>query len=107
LQQESQTQPAHGNIVQGNYIGTYINGTAGVGNSSDGVLIAGAPGNTIGGTTPSARNVISGNDGRGVEIASSGATNNQVRGNYVGTNAAGTAARGNDGNGVPVAATGE
>jgi CSLREA domain-containing protein len=101
---QSGVQAADGNVVQGNYIGTDVTGSVDIGNSSDGVLIAGAPGNTIGGTAAGARNVISGNEGRGVEIASSGAINNVVQGNYIGTNAAGNAALGNGGNGVSLTA---
>jgi len=95
---------ADGNVVEGNYIGVDVNGVLALGNSADGVLIAGAPGNRIGGTTALARNIISGNSGFGVEIASSGAINNAVQGNYIGTTAAGTAAVGNGGNGVLIAA---
>jgi CSLREA domain-containing protein len=88
------------NQVQGNFIGTNATGTADRGNSGNGVFISGAPGNTIGGTAAGAGNVISGNSGNGVEINSSGATMNQVQGNVIGTNAAGTADLGNSGNGV-------
>ncbi len=85
---------ATGNLVEGNLIGTDITGTVALGNQpSGGVLIeSGASGNTIGGTTASARNVISGNSGAGVSIA---ATSNLVEGNYIGTTASGTAALGN------------
>ncbi len=97
--------PADGNVVQGNYIGVDVNGSIDLGNSGAGILIAGAPGNTIGGTTSGAGNVISGNGslltgGHGIEIALSGATGNAVQGNYIGTNAAGTGAVGNGGNGL-------
>ena len=43
----------------------------------------------IGGTTAAARNVISGNGNGGIEI---GGNANVVQGNFIGTNAAGTAA---------------
>src|SRR6185295_18010727 len=56
-----------GNLVQGNFIGTNVNGTAAVSNGS-GVGITNAPGNTIGGAVAGARNVISGNIGDGVGI---------------------------------------
>ncbi|HEV3229185.1 MAG TPA: PKD domain-containing protein [Solirubrobacteraceae bacterium] len=84
-----------GNLVQGNYIGTNAAGTAAIGNAKEGVFLeGGATGNTIGGTTPSARNVISGNVFNGVE-ALSGANANLIEGNYIGTNPAGTGAVGN------------
>jgi len=89
-----------GNTIEGNYIGTDVNGTADLGNSNVGVLIIGAPNNTIGGTAAGAGNVISGNDQYGVYIYASGATGNQVLGNYIGTDKNGTAALGNSSNGV-------
>jgi CSLREA domain-containing protein len=93
---------ATGNLVQGNYIGTDVNGTADLGNFGDGVLIDEAPSNTIGGTVAGARNVISGNEWHGVDIRGSGATGNQVQGNYIGTDVNGTAALGNSTNGVMI-----
>ena len=54
----------------------------------------GASSNTIGGTSAAARNVVSANASYGVFIYS--ATKNLVEGDYVGTNAAGTAALGNN-----------
>jgi parallel beta-helix repeat protein len=84
-----------GNHVFGNYIGTDAAGTGAVGNN-DGVRIVSAPGNTIGGFN-AARNIISGNGRDGVRILSAGADNNIVLGNYIGTNAAGTAAVPNGG----------
>jgi alpha-tubulin suppressor-like RCC1 family protein len=81
------------NVVQGNYIGTNITGTAAVGNISSGVALAqGANHNTIGGTAAGAGNVISGNNARGVALLDSGTSSNLVQGNLIGTNAAGTAA---------------
>jgi titin len=80
-------------LIEGNYIGTDITGTVALGNGSDGVRIqGGANNNTIGGTVAGAGNVISGNNQAGVFITGSGTTRNIVQGNYIGTNAAGTAA---------------
>jgi hypothetical protein len=53
---------ATGNLVAGNFIGTTADGLAARGNSGNGVYINGAPGNTIGGTSAAARNVISRTD---------------------------------------------
>ena len=86
------------NMVKGNFIGTNATGSLALGNSLDGVLISGGSGNTVGGTTPAERNVLSGNR-NGVQV-SGPATGNQVRGNFIGTNAAGTAGVGNSANGV-------
>src|SRR5438093_1167718 len=86
-----------GDSVQGNYIGTDVNGTADLGNNENGVLVQ-YNNNTIGGTSVGARNTISGNGLSGVLI--DGGMGNAVQGNFIGTNAAGTAALGNDLNGV-------
>ena len=75
------------NVVTGDYIGTTADGTAALGNTHDGVIIAlGATTNTIAG------NVISSNLGGGVTIWSAGSSGNTVTGNLIGTNATGTAA---------------
>ncbi len=83
---------AGGNTIEGNFIGTNVAGTAKEGNNK-GVRIETA-GNTIGGATPAARNVISGN-AEGVLLSGASAMGNDVKGNLIGTNAAGTAALGN------------
>ncbi|HEY3026209.1 MAG TPA: Calx-beta domain-containing protein, partial [Pyrinomonadaceae bacterium] len=99
-----------GNLIQGNYIGPNVSGTASIpNNTSTGVSInSGASGNTVGGTTAAARNIISGNLFGGVQIGVSGVVgitnNNLVEGNYIGTDAAGTGALGNGGAGVTIPA---
>jgi titin len=93
---------ASGNVVQGNFIGTDANGTADLGNTQNGVNISGAPDNAVGGTTPEARNVISGNDVHGVGISLPDASGNVVQGNFIGTDANGTADLGNTQNGVNI-----
>jgi titin len=83
-----------GNLVAGNFIGTDVTGTAAVGNGWNGVLIdASASGNTIGGTTAAARNIVSANVDSGVTIT--GANDNVVEGDYIGTDVTGTAALAN------------
>ncbi|TWT76303.1 Dockerin type I repeat protein [Planctomycetes bacterium CA13] len=91
---------ATGNSVQGNLIGVDATFTAALGNSRSGVKVGDAPGNTIGGTTPAASNVISGNDHYGVHLSGIGATGNSVQGNYIGTDPFGTTAIGNLRSGV-------
>jgi len=88
------------NIIEGNYIGTDVTGTMNRGNFQGGVRIWDAPNNTIGGTTPEARNVISGNNGYAVGILLPGATANKVQGNFIGTDVTGTADLGNSNHGV-------
>src|SRR5207302_1112710 len=84
---------------EGSYIGSNAGGTAAVSDQFDGISIDGASGNTIGGTTTGANNVIAGSLHSAILIGNSGATANLVEGNYIGTNAAGTAALGNSSNG--------
>ena len=84
-------------VIQGNYIGTDATGTNALGNTNAGIRLDGVSGCTIGGTTTAARNLISGNNGDGVQIANA-STGNLVQGNFIGVNATGTAALGNAGN---------
>jgi len=86
---------ATGNLVQGNLIGTDATGTTALGNTLDGVLIEDAGGNTIGGASVAARNVISANGDDGVNILGDDAVGNVVAGNYIGTDSTGTTALGN------------
>ncbi len=88
-----------GNLVQGNYIGTDITGNAGLGNGADGIQLNGGSGNTFGGTTAGAGNVICRNGFFGVEITGGG-SGNLVQGNLIGTGASGATALGNWGSGV-------
>lgn len=86
-------------IIEGNYIGTNAAGSAGQGNSEVGVLITSGSGHIIGGTTAAARNVLSSNLGQGVLVL--GPTmNDQVQGNYIGTDATGAVDLGNESDGV-------
>src|SRR5262245_14739772 len=93
-----------GNEVLGNFIGTDVRGTADLGNALDGVIIAIASNNTVGGAAPGARNVISGNNRHGVTLNGLDTMGNAVRGNFIGTDASGTADLGNALDGVNVSA---
>ena len=88
-------------VVQGNFIGTNKAGTTALANGEHGVFILNAPDNTIGGTTAGARNVISGNGDNGI-YQDGEDTGIAITGNYIGTNAAGTAAVGNFYRGVTI-----
>jgi CSLREA domain-containing protein len=77
------------NKVEGNFIGTDSSGfgsnvgSLDPGNHLSGVIITqGTSGNTVGGTTPENRNVISANNRAGVRISS--ASSNKVQGNLIG-----------------------
>ena len=79
------------NTVQGNYIGTNATATLPLGNTIGGVRISGgATANTIGGSTPTARNVISGNPDGGIELRT-GVSGNIIQGNFIGTDVTGAA----------------
>jgi hypothetical protein len=93
----------HLNLVQGNYIGTNFDGTAAIGNTEEGVGIFGSI-NQIGGVTVASRNLISGNGSSGVVISSG--SSNSIMGNYIGTNAAGTAKLTNNSSGVRIFSNG-
>jgi hypothetical protein len=88
-------QTGGGNVVEGNHIGTEVSGDVAASNLQNGVFILTSTNNRIGGLTPAARNVISGNFGNGVHMAL-GASGNLVQGNYIGVNASGTAALPNE-----------
>src|SRR5262249_34131981 len=93
-----------GNVVAGNYIRTDVTGSLAVSNNI-GVGISGAPNNTIGGPSPGAGNVISGNTALGfgaVFIDGSGGDDNVIRGNFIGTDPTGTVRVANLGSGVYV-----
>jgi CSLREA domain-containing protein len=88
------------NRVVGNFIGTDSSGTLDRGNGAGVALISdpGTAGNTVGGSRPAGRNLISGNDMSGVLIV--GARDNAIFGNLIGTSKNGTDALGNSGDGV-------
>ena len=73
-------------------IGTDLTGAIALPNMT-GVSESGTTGLTLGGTTAAARNVISGNELRGVSLL--GGTNIVVQGNYIGLTASGSTAPGN------------
>ncbi len=78
---------ATGNFVRGNYLGVNAPGTGSIGGYTGVRTASSAAGNTIGGTSASERNVISGNSVAAVQFDTGG---NTLRGNYIGLNAAGT-----------------
>jgi titin len=91
---------AANNLVQGNFIGTSIDGTSRLGNGGAGIGINGAPGNTIGGTANGAGNLLSANGDAGIYLYLSGSKGNLVQGNKIGTDITGTLALGNTYEGI-------
>ena len=90
------------NTVQGNSIGVDEEATTPLGNGEAGVRIVDAPGNIIGGDAEGTPNTISGNVGDGVLITGSGATDNIVQGNFIGTDPTGLNNLGNGEHGVSI-----
>ena len=90
------------NVVQGNLIGTNALGTSAIPNPFFGIrLRTSATGNTIGGTTAAARNVISGNGVAGITLENV-SPNNIIQGNYIGVDTTGVTALPNTGLGIDV-----
>jgi hypothetical protein len=91
-----------GNRIEGNFIGTDASGTLDRDNFGIGAQIDGGSNNTIGGTSPAKRNLISANGAMGIEISSNGTGDNVVQGNLIGTQKDGVSPLGNSGEGVYV-----
>ena len=100
LKQFSTTDPAERNTVEGNLIGTTATGGWFLPNGESGVSVSESANNTIGGTEDGAGNVISGNAGAGVDLVD--ADDNDVFGNFIGTDVTGTLDLGNGGSGVDI-----
>jgi hypothetical protein len=95
-----------GHLVQGNFIGTNAAGTGALANNFGVAMSFSITNSTVGGTTPAARNLLSGNTSRGVIVGNGlggpGVTGNVVEGNFVGTDVTGTLPLGNGFFGVEV-----
>jgi CSLREA domain-containing protein len=88
------------NHIEGNYIGTDVTGMNAVANGY-GIKISNQSGNNVvGGSTASARNIISGNTGDGIVISGDLSSYNVVSGNYIGTDVTGMTALKNNGYGI-------
>src|SRR5262249_9266666 len=90
-----------GNVIRGNFLGTDQTGKLERGNSLAGVSLF-SSNNTVGGTAPADRNLISGNNFGGIVVADQGTTANVIQGNFIGTDDTGTQALGNTGPGVRI-----
>ncbi|MDA1250804.1 MAG: DUF4347 domain-containing protein [Planctomycetota bacterium] len=85
-----------GTVIRGNYIGTNSAGTLIRGNSWYGIEIDNSSSVVIDG------NLISGNTQGGISLWNTGTTLATITSNYIGTNAAGTAALGNTNDGIKI-----
>jgi hypothetical protein len=98
---------ASGTVVQGNRIGTDVSGTRALGNgfgNGVGISLSNARGSIIGGTSPGAGNVISGND-LGLDFSGDD-SGTGVMGNLIGTDATGSTPVGNGTDGLELEGTG-
>ena len=88
--------PTSDNTIQNNIIGLDPTGTQRRGDSGYAIDInTGTEYTLVGGTGTEERNVLSGNDGNGIEISHEKSTMfNEIIGNYIGTNLTATAATG-------------
>jgi hypothetical protein len=89
---------ANNNVIQGNYLGTNVTGTAPLGFASIAMLltggnnqIGGTAGVTPGGACTGACNLFSGYSFAAIDLAAPSGANNQIQGNYFGLNASGNA----------------
>ncbi len=90
-----------GLVIQGDLVGTAVDGQSALGNHQDGVQVqAGAEGTVIGGSPPGAGDVISGNGFNGIDL--NDALFTPIQGNTVGLNRGGTAKVGNGFRGIGV-----
>ena len=84
--------------ISGNWVGLDVDGIS-RGNRSSGIYLASffAHGinNVIGGITPAARNIVSGNGNVGIYFSGSTTFSNVLQGNFIGTDPTGTLPRGN------------
>jgi hypothetical protein len=89
--------PTSDNVIKGDFIGTTPDGLTPLGNIRRGIYVRGGTFNTIGGTTPADRNIVSANGHEpkgsytGIVLALNGANYNVIEGNYVGVDANGNA----------------
>ena len=97
---------AGGSHVEGCYIGTDVTGKSVIPNGGPGVSVF-SSNNVIGGSTLSARNIISGNFGPGVQVelfccmgGNNSISGNVIQGNYIGVTAQGDKALANQREGV-------
>ena len=95
-----------GNTFECNFVGTDVTGMTAMPNGDDGFNVASSD-NVIGGAEPSARNLISGNGGDGIDVDGFNelgrddvAVRNVIQGNYIGVAADGESPLGNGDDGV-------
>ncbi|MDD3732863.1 MAG: FlgD immunoglobulin-like domain containing protein [candidate division Zixibacteria bacterium] len=99
------TDGAYENFVYNNYIGPDITGGAGAGNGRGGIKITSAAHhNKVGADSYESGNLISFNNGNGIEISGYLTDYNLIQSNYIGTDITGIFALGNKSAGITVSA---
>jgi hypothetical protein len=95
-------QNSSNNVIAGNFLGTDASGS--VANSNQvGISVSGnSTNNTIGGTTPADRNIISANTVDGMQLFGAGVQSNVIAGNYIGLDVTGTIDMGNTNQGISI-----
>ena len=94
---------AMSNHLEGCFVGLAFDGTNAAPNELRGVNISGgAHDNVIGGTNITRRNLISGNEGNGVEISGVGSDRNLILGNFIGLDESGALAMPNMSSGIRI-----
>ena len=93
---------SYSNVIQGNFIGTTVSGTAPLGNLTYGIFVYNSCSNLIGGSSPGAGNLISGNSWAGLALTDVNTKRNVVQGNIIGLDATGTLVLGNTNVGVMI-----
>ena len=89
-----------GAVVEGNFIGTDVDGVTALGNLDDGMDISESSNNQIGGAAVGVGNLIAGNGDHGLTIKGSGADGNVIQGNIIGADLSGMVALGNGRDGI-------
>ena len=89
-----------GNRIECTYVGVALDGVTAKGNALNGIQIVDSAGNVVGGPSAIDPERHLRQHGRRTENRRGAATNNVVEGNYVGTDAAGTADLGNAASGI-------
>lgn len=86
--------------IAGNWVGTDVTGTAAMPNGESGIDMAGGNFSTIGGNTPAAGNLVSGNTSHGIKLSTVDAGHMNIKGNRIGVQRDGLSPLGNGGAGV-------
>ena len=96
-------EPSTNAVIAGNFIGVDASGLVALGNGGTGIKVKDATGNTIGGSTPELRNIVSGNKyGISINKWQDEGGDNVVIGNYIGTDVSGNVALGNEHAGIAI-----